>query len=95
MADATQLPDGIVEGIAIFGADAADRCSHHRVLWDLPLVKRAEEHRRLVHILHRDLDRRPVSELVQGQEAGVRVIVGRLGCHHETALRLEIQRLKD
>lgn len=90
LVQAPHLPDWVVEGVAVVGADAANRRPHRRVLWNLPLVERGEEHRHLVHVLHHDLERRSVPELVQGQEASVGVIISCLGHHHETSFSFEI-----
>lgn len=88
------LPDCIADPVGVSGADAAEHGTHCRVLWNFPFVKRWQEDGRLVHILHNDLECRPVREIVQTQETGVNVIVDGLCSHDIASLCFIVQRLR-
>ena len=87
------LPDGLVDYVSVSGANAANNSPHSCILWNFPLVDRSEEDRRLVNILHNNLERRPVPELLQSQKAKVHVVIDCLCSHDKTSFSFEVQRL--
>lgn len=88
------LPDETVLVVGIGRADGADDGVPGGVLFDLHDVAGALEHRRLVHVLHDDLDGGLVPEGPHGEEAWVDVGVLHLNAEAVLALPLKVQRLR-
>lgn len=88
------LPDGIVDCVSVSSTNAANLSPHSCIFRNFPLIQRRQEDRRLVHVLHDDLERRPVCELLQSQKPSVHVIVHCLCRHYKTSLSLIVQSLR-
>lgn len=88
------VPDKAAFVVRIGGADGADGGVLSRVFLDLHHVAGALKHRRLVHILHDDLDDGLVPEGAHGEEARVDVHVFHLNSETVLTFLLKVQRLQ-
>lgn len=89
------VPDKTVFVVRIRCADRSDDGVPGGILFDLHDVAGSLEHRRLVHVLHEDLDGGVVPEGADGEEARVDVGVLHLDMETVLTLPLEVQGLRN
>jgi len=69
------LPDGVAGGVRVVGGDSPDWGAHPGVFRNNHPAERRGKDGRLVHVFHRQLDRRGVAKWARAQEVGVDVPV--------------------